>query len=205
MGDYVGGGSVVAGWGSPEGMDLSAIWDAPSWGGERQGGEKDAGSSTLDAFRDEEGELVGFGGVDGTGEVVWEDEEREFGDAIQEGDAESEPEQGEEEVAAMGDEDVIAKGDDQEVREEPPSEEAQDEAASTSDASAEAPNAQAVALIDGPIGAMSDPIDGAVEAVIAQDSNAESIPAPAQEAGNASTDKAALNQKGWLGSMGGLF
>lgn len=87
---YVGGGSVVAGWGSPEGMDLSKIWDRPSWGGEGQGGEGEGS----DGVRDEEGELVGFGGVNDDGVVEWDDEDGQFGAGGQD-DGEEQAQEGE--------------------------------------------------------------------------------------------------------------
>ncbi|KAF1356053.1 hypothetical protein EJ07DRAFT_158034 [Lizonia empirigonia] len=49
VGGYVGGGSVVAGWGEEGGMDLSAIWDKPSWGGQRQGGAQTERNSAFGA------------------------------------------------------------------------------------------------------------------------------------------------------------
>lgn len=87
VGGYVGGGSVVAGWGGPgmpevvkgwgtsEGVDLSAYWGAaaPAFSGLSEGdGDGEDGEG--------EGELVGFQGVDmQTGEVHWDDEEAVFG------------------------------------------------------------------------------------------------------------------------------
>ena len=70
VGDYVGGGSVI------QGVDLSRIWEKPSWGGERQDGWTEEGSSTLDAFRhfNAKGELVGMD--EG---VEWDDEDGDFG------------------------------------------------------------------------------------------------------------------------------
>lgn len=89
MGGYVEGGSVVAGWGGPgmrgvvkgwgtsEGVDLSGYWGAaaPGFSGLSEGdGEGDEGMG------EQEGELVGFQGVDvQTGEVHWDDEEAVFG------------------------------------------------------------------------------------------------------------------------------
>lgn len=199
VGDYVGGGSVVAGWGTPEGMDLSAIWDRPSWGGERQGGEKEEGSSTLDTFRDEdgealdgfrdeEGELVGFAGLNDDEEVEWDDEDGEFrvgevddGDGEQMGGEEPVPELGQQGEAVVEQDEV-----ENELYEVP-----------------------LVEDITGPVGEMTGPVNSAVEdaatdAVAQQDAVSEQ--SVAQQEDHQVSESASLAQKGsWLGSMDGLW
>lgn len=198
VGDYIGGGSVVAGWGTPEGMDLSKIWDTPSWGGERQGGEqKDKGSSTLDALRDEEGELVGFKGTDEQGLVVWDDEEKMFGSGENAGVAEGAGGEGivGEAVQVEGvaqQEQVLQIGD-----------------ASEGGISAEAPQPAAIELVSSAMDETTGPVEGLVEAVAveanAQQADNAAVQAIALQDSNAPQDSASLEQKGWIGSMGGLF
>lgn len=184
---YVGGGSVVAGWGTPEGMDLSKIWDRPSWGGERQGGEKGVGSSTLDAFkddetkdgvRDEEGELVGFAGVNDDGVVEWDNEDKEFGTG--EGDAGEQSQGGEADEGQQGEVEY-------ELYETP-----------------------LVATIDGPVSeipssTVSDVENGANAAVTQADAVSDAQP-HAQQDDRQVAESATLAQKGsWPGSMDGLW
>ncbi|KAF3048940.1 hypothetical protein E8E11_003747 [Didymella keratinophila] len=178
---HVGGGSVVAGWGTPEGMDLSRIWDRPSWDGERQGGEKGQGSSTLDAYkddlRDEEGELVGAEEGDEQGVVEWDDEDRDFG-------------AGEVQVAA--------------------GEQAQDGEMQQGGVEYELYEALAVAPIDGPVSEMTSSTEGdvdkgAVAAVTQPDAVSDAQP-NAQQGNHQVAESATLPQKGsWLGSKDGLW
>lgn len=188
---YVGGGSVVAGWGTPEGVDLSKIWDRPSWGGERQGGEKGRASSTLDAFeeseggdgvRDEEGELVG---EDGSEEIVeWDDDEREFGG-----------EQGGEGETGGG----------QQVQEQGEKGEANGE--QQGEIEYELYEAPVMATIDGPVDEATDGAveDGAVAAVAQPDAESDAQP-DAQQDDHQVVESATLAQKGsWLGTMDGLW
>jgi hypothetical protein len=185
---YVGGGSVVAGWGTPEGMDLSRIWDRPSWGGERQGAEKGQESSKLDAFedgeieggvRDEEGELVGFAGVNEGGVVEWDGEEAEFG---------------------VGDIDV---GEEQ-AQESEASGEQQGEVA------LELYGAPLVKTIDATVDDMASPAeeaieDGAVDALAQPDAVPEARTV-AQQDDHQASESATLAQKGsWSGSMDGMW
>ncbi|KAF1924764.1 uncharacterized protein M421DRAFT_8422 [Didymella exigua CBS 183.55] len=188
---YIGGGSVVAGWGTPEGMDLSQIWDRPSWGGERQGADKkEGGSTTLGAFkdeggealygfRDEEGELVGPAGVNGDGFVQWDDEDRQFGageldaggEQTQEGEA-TEEQRGEVEYELY--------------------------------------KAPLVGTIDGPVGEMTGPAegdvkDGAVNTLAQPDAVSDTQP-EAQQDDHQAYESATLARKGsWPDSMNGLW
>lgn len=199
VGDYigssshVGGGSVVAGWGTPEGMDLSGIWDRPTWGGERQGGEKEVGSSTLDAFkedetkdevRDEEGELVGFVGVSDDGVVEWDDDEQDFG--VGEIDAEKEVQDGETNEEQQGEVEY-------ELYEAPKAATVDDETVSETTSSIE-----------------GDVENGAVEndavATVPQPDAVSDAQPDAQQDEHQAPESTTLAQKGsWLGSVDGLW
>ncbi|KAF3037918.1 hypothetical protein E8E12_001892 [Didymella heteroderae] len=195
---YVGGGSVVAGWGSPEGMNLSKIWDRPSWGGERQGGEKGQESSTLDAFkddemkdeiRDEEGELVGFAGVNDDGVVEWDDEDAEFGADLvnsEEGEAE-----GGRQVQGQGQEGE-ANGEQQ------------------GEVEFELYEAPLVATIDGASDQVTSLTEGAADdgadAVITQLDGVSDAQTGAKQDDHQVAESATLARKGsWLGTMDGLW
>ncbi|KAL1648594.1 hypothetical protein SLS61_006918 [Didymella pomorum] len=178
---YVGGGSVVAGWGTPEGMDLSGIWDRPSWGGERQGQEKAQGSSTLDAFRDdlrdEEGELVGT--EEGNEQVVeWDDEGGEFGAG--EGDAGEQVQEGEANEGQQGEVEY------------------------------ELYEAPVVATIDEPVSEMTSSTEGDVDngavATVTQPDAVSNVQPNAQQDDHQVAESATLAQKSsWLGTMDGLW
>ncbi|KAJ4375533.1 hypothetical protein N0V86_007065 [Didymella sp. IMI 355093] len=183
---YVGGGSVVAGWGTPEGMDLSRIWDRPSWGSERQGAEKEQESSMLDAFKDsevggvrDEGELVEFAGVNEGGVVEWDGEEAEFG---------------------AGDIDVGYE----QAQESEANREQQGEVA------LELYVAPLVGTIDGTVDDMASPAEGAVEEgavdALAQPDAVPEARTVAQQDDHQVSESATLAQKGsWLGSMDGMW
>ena len=192
-GDYVGGGSVT------QGVDLSRIWDKESWGGERQDGSQGEGSSTLDAFRhiDEEGELVEMEGVEGdneeegTGEVGWDesmDADEGEGGGSESGDESKEGEDEEEPEAQTTSQDEGAT-----VAEEKP-EESHGAYESTSDEA-----------VGGPVGEMTGPGKGGVEAVAADaDAGVQGI---AQDAMPVAQEGRKVGQKlrSWLGSMDGLW
>ena len=182
---HVGGGSVVAGWGTAEGMDLNGIWDRPSWGGEMQGEEKAQGSSTLDALkddlRDEEGELVGA--EEGNGQVVeWDDEDGEFGAG--EGDAGEQVQEGEANEGQQGEVEY------------------------------ELYEAPVIATIDEPVSEMTSSTEGDVDngavaavaaaAAVTQPDAVSDVQPNAQQDDHQVAESATLAQKGsWLGSMDG--
>jgi hypothetical protein len=165
VGDYVGGGSVI------QGMDLSNIWEKPSWGGERQGGGMEEGSSTLDAFRqfDEEGELVGMD--EG---VEWDDEDGDFGyadwDEGMDGEGVGEEEVGDNGSKAPVEESVDGEGEEQQEQSRA-QEVVQEQGATAAEEKPEEPyeayDSASAEAIAAPVGEMTELGEGAVGSVAA--------------------------------------
>ncbi|KAF3002654.1 hypothetical protein E8E13_009430 [Curvularia kusanoi] len=216
--------SNIPGWGK-----LPDVWESQSWGGERQkvGQEgKDSGSSTLDAFKGREGEGDAGQGelVEAVkGEVQWDNEEEGFGSA-EVGVVEGTGTWSAEDVAGPLDGEVAglvgdggppappAEGAVVKDTNAAPGDAGDDIAAEgTAPSDADAGSAVAVALIDAPpavdqtnLGAEPRSQDGGAELVLL-DASGGAQDAVQQADGAAASFEQKLEQKGWLGSMGGLF
>ncbi|OSS52408.1 hypothetical protein B5807_01958 [Epicoccum nigrum] len=179
VGSYVGGGSVVVGWGAAEvpevvkgwgtaeGMDLSAYWGAPASIEENVEGGEEVGEEAMWT-----GELVGLKGVDPqTGEVVWDDEEAIFGTGEVSGGPDEEAEVEAQQVEGDAKPDGTAR----------------DENADGDDEAAE-----------GVVGAVKH-----LESTATVDDVAEN--APAQYSAQQDEALPLAQRKGWIGSLGGFF
>ncbi|KAF2627605.1 hypothetical protein BU25DRAFT_458491 [Macroventuria anomochaeta] len=159
-------------------MDLSAIREKESCGGERQDGTVGEGCSTWNALK-EEGELVGMD----EGEVEWDNEEGDFG----------------------AEEVINGEGGEGEMQEQEQLQDVQDEAAAAiTDKPGESYEAYKppapIEPIAGPVGEMTGPGDGAVKAVAAnaiaqQDTTGSEMQPIAQQDGSEVEDKLALSYK----------